>query len=806
MALKEQEIIFEEEESIDILAIFLRMVKYWYFIGASVFIALIIGYIYTKYTVSAYQLNTTLLVKENPAGSTTGKVLKEMDFFSEKSNIQNEIVLLKSYANIYQTLKELDFSISYFVDNGYAKNDLYLSAPFKVIIDSSQLQATGVYFKIEVIDNKQYKLSAKGEKAGLYSFIDNAERGKLGYIDIVEQVYQFGQKVDLPGTNFTILLNDKIDEYNIQKIGFGFHFNNINAQTLAFKKTLEISEVDKDVDVILIKLTGNNIQKTADFLNKLTEVYIRKGLEKKNSIATNTINFIDNQLADITDSLTFAENKLQNYRSSHKIMDLDFQTQQLFERLTSLQKEKAVLVANKEYYTYLTESIYKSDAVGELMVPSTLGVQDISLNKLVMELVDLNTQKLALQNNASEKSLALINIENKIENSKKLILKNINNISEANDIANRNIEKKINQLEAEVRQLPVKQQKLFGFEREFKLNDAIYTFLLEKRAEAQIAKASNQADSEVIDVARVNVFEEKSSKKKLILIIAFLIGLIIPMGLIYLDYAIKGQIQLPKDIEKITDATIIGSITKTKKNCIHVFNEHPTCTTASSFRTLYNNLQFFTKGNDKQVFMISSSIPQEGKTFNAINLAAVFAKLGKKTCLLSFDLRLPKIHEEFDIDNSIGLSTYLGNYSTLKEIIYKTSVENLFVLPAGPIPPNPVELIASENTEKLFSYLKENFDSIIIDTPPVGVVADAILLEQFSDINILVARQSFTKKKVLEKCLKDLKQNNFKNLSIIFNGVKQAAVYNYGYQNYYYNNNGQKGFVKKLLAKIKGKA
>jgi len=778
--LEEQEDIFSDEGSIDFIALALRMVKYWYFFGLSLIIALTSSYFYTRYNASIYEASTTLMIQSDGVKSSSDRVLEGMDLFSKKKNIMNEKIILQSFPTILETIKKLDFKVSYFEYNGYVYTEMYNSSPFIVEFDTSSLQPINVYFEIESVNENEFIIRSAAESKNLYSFSSFSVEN-TGVSFSLKQRRHYDDRIKSDNFNFKIRKNIFSNGGFYPGFKYFFTFNDINQLALRYKSAVQVNELQKGVDVLVITLRDNNVNKITDFLNELTSVYITRDLDRKNSMANNTIKFIDNQLVNISDSLFFAENRLQDFRSSNKIMDMDFQSQQLFTKLAEHQTEKAVLISKKEYYQYLINSINGMVSIEDLMVPSTIGINDPTLNKLVSDLLDLNTQRLALKSNAMEKSPSVINIERKIADIKKLILQNLANIVEVNNLSLQDVNSKLDKLEEEARKLPQKQQKLFGFEREFKLNDAIYTFLLQKRAEAQIAKASNLPDCEVIDAARNDVFTKKSTKYTQIYLVGLLIGLLVPGILIYVDFSLKNHILIRKDIERITKIPIVGGIIQYHKPVVKVFVENPKSTIAESFRSFYTNLQYFIKGKAQQVVLVTSSMPKEGKTFNSINLASVYASFGKKTCLLSFDLRLAKVHKAFDISGEIGISNYLINYCTLDDIIFTSGIQNLDIIPAGPVPPNPVELIASSRTEELFATLKQRYECIIIDSPPVGVVADALLLARFSDVSVIVVRQNYTRKKVLTQVIKELAANDINKTAILFNGIKETGIYGYAY-------------------------
>ncbi len=739
------------------------------------------AYFFIKYTTPIYEVSSTIMIENESPSFSSERLLQDMDLFSQKRNILNEKIILKSYDMINETLKQFDFIVSYYSDNGYSLSELYKASPFIVQFDSANPQLVNCYFGVEILSNNKFKIAIKGEELNLYSY------QKQKFISLIEKVdfsgeYAFGQTISTPYFNFKLVENKGNATFPIRHGDtYKFSFNNINQLTLQYKESLKVDLFEKGVDVLSISLQGNNIAKTTDFLNRLTQVYISKKLEKKNQNANNTIRFIDEQLFTITDSLTNAENRLQNYKSSTKMMDVGFQTQKLFEHLLELEKQKAVLLAQKKYFDYALKTIKEGVNLDDIMVPSTIGIADVNLNKLIVELTELSAKKTTLAANTSEKSPVILNLEAQIENNKKQIINNLNSLMEVSEISIRDINNQLAGLEDEAKKLPATEQKLFGFERQFTLSNEIYNFLMQKRAEAQIAKASNTADSEIIDVARGDVAVKKSARYSQILIVALLLGLLLPSLIVFLIVLLKDAIMMRQDIEDLTHIPIVGSIVQSKLYKPTVFLERPKSSIAESFRTFYTNLQYFTRGKEHQIILITSSMPREGKTFNAINLASVFASFGKKTCLLSFDLRLAKVHLAFNISGEIGLSTYLINYSNVEDIIFASGIENLDIIPAGPAPPNPLELIASGRTDELFAFLRTRYECVIIDSPPLGVVADALLLAKYSDVNVIITRQNITRKKVLLSVVKDLEANGIKNKAILFNGIKQSRISGYGY-------------------------
>lgn len=340
-------------------------------------------------------------------------------------------------------------------------------------------------------------------------------------------------------------------------------------------------------------------------------------------------------------------------------------------------------------------------------------------------------------------------------------------------------------------------------EREFKLNDAIYTFLLQKRAEAQIASASNTPDYELIDEAKYFQAGLISPRTKMNYIIAIFIGFIIPFIIILIRDFLNNKIRDIQEIETISSLPIIGQVfhNNTKSNAI--IRDYPKSPLADSFRAIRTNLQFFSKGVDKMVILMTSSGSGEGKSFCSVNLASVYALLGKKTLLLGFDLRRPALYTDLNLKNETGITSYLIKNSKLNDIIQRTEIENLDFIAAGPIPPNPVELIASENTKYFFSELKNKYEYIIIDSAPVGAVTDSFLLFKYADINVFTIRHNYTIKEALKNNLKNIEDKNIGNISLLINDIKiNKPGYGYTYQSKYYTDGKKSSLFQRLKNRL----
>jgi len=342
--------------------------------------------------------------------------------------------------------------------------------------------------------------------------------------------------------------------------------------------------------------------------------------------------------------------------------------------------------------------------------------------------------------------------------------------------------KRIAKIQGQISQMPKTEQQLGGFERKYRLNDAIYNYLLEKRAEAKITQASNLPDDIIIEPAMQAGGGPVSPNTTKNYIMAFLLGIGLPFSYLITRKVLNNKIESQESIERITNIPVLGKILHNYKKSSNVVFEYPKSPIAESYRVLRTNFDFAMKGGSHKVIMITSCIAGEGKSFNAMNVAMSYAQLGRKTLLINFDLRKHASYFNRQDDNSVGMSSFLINKVSLKEIILKSPDEKLDFINSGPIPPNPAELLALEETKKMINGLKDQYEYIIIDTPPLAQVTDGFLLMETADLKVVVVRYNFSKKKVLSMVLKDLKHKNIEDVCLVLNDNRiKSDQYGYGY-------------------------
>ena len=378
----------------------------------------------------------------------------------------------------------------------------------------------------------------------------------------------------------------------------------------------------------------------------------------------------------------------------------------------------------------------------------------------------------------------------------------LNGLRRANSLAMAENQKQIARINSQASALPATERQLLGFERKFRLNDELYTFLLQMRSEQQMQKASNMPDSEVIDSADPRYSIIVAPNRTLIYLIGLLAGSGLPFMFFFLSSIFNKKLD-NETIIRMTNLPIIGNIPRNPENTKTVVFDYPNSSIAESYRLMRSRLQFFIKDDAQPVILVTSSMPEDGKTYTAVNLASVYSLLGKKTILVGFDLRKPRLYQEFKLNNDKGVSTWLIGRDSIEEIVQNTDYENLFVITGGPVPPNPSELIALEKTEELVSLLKKSFDCIIIDTSPIGIVSDTYHLATLADVVLLVVRPGKTLKDLFGMTLNELNIRRTKGLGLVINDNKsEKNSYRYGHK---YGYTADVGSKSRFLLFKKGK-
>ncbi|MBN1181889.1 MAG: polysaccharide biosynthesis tyrosine autokinase [Bacteroidales bacterium] len=773
------------DDGFDLIRIFSLMFPKWYLFIISLVLAYFCARTYIRHTLPVYMVSASILIneRENNNAAINDQFLQGLGLPPGTQNIENQITVLSSRTLIERALNELPFDIDFYYRTLRNKLPIYPEVPFDISLISGDNLPRNVEFEFVHLGNNQFNLNTFHKE-------DIEFHLKASFGDTIE----FDNKLIRVDLRDSIFLNQHINKK------FYFIIHRRIDLVKDYKKRLKVASMSRDGTTIKISLEGTNRSKDVDFINTLTDMFISLSLDKKNLEATRRIQFIDNQLVGISDSLVLTENMLQQFRSRNRVMDLSSQGQAIITQSVALENERARIAVETNYYDYLTEYLAKEINDEVPVAPATMGITDPGLMRLVAEIGELQQQ-------LSSRSLGELNpLQNqliqRIQNTREALKETLNGLKRANTLAMEENRAQIQRLNNQAAALPGTERQLLGIERKYKLNDELYTFLLERRSEQQMQKASNTADNEVIDYANeldsIIVFPNMLA----VYLIAWFLGMGFPFVIIFLMDFLNKTVQIDF-IERLNDFSVAGKIPHNSLNTNIVVFENPDAGISEAFRILRSKMQFFTKEAKSPVILLTSALPEDGKTFIAINLASVFSLMGKKTVLVGFDLRKPKIFGDFDMDNEAGVSTWLIGKDKLQDIIKPTSYENLSIIPAGPVPPNPSELTALPKTDELFTLLRKHFDCIIIDSAPIGLVSDTYYLASQADSCLLVIRLAKTNKDILERTLDEIKITEFKSVSIVINDIPlEDTRYGYGGKSYGYTDLITKTRKRKFLTVI----
>jgi tyrosine-protein kinase Etk/Wzc len=758
-----------EEEGIDIKKYIFLILTHWWWFAIAMFVSMTIAYMVNRYSQQVYSANCSIIIGEpNSAAGSVESILDELNRIrgnKRKAVVENEITVLKSYKMSRLSLEELDFDVTYTAvgRRSIAETQLYKSCPFIVIPDSNALNTGVGRIDITILSENEFRL-------------------EIG--DIISKKLRFGEEYKTPDYSLKILIRDP-GKYTYDKQSsnkYYFTVNNINTMALLYSRGLAVEVNDEKGSILTLSMTGFVPHQITDYLNKLSEVYIRSNLEEKNITSENTIRFIDEQLQSIVDSLERTGLRLQNFRSANKVIDLSKEGNFLFDQLQSLQSERVSIDMNDHYYRYLLEYIDKKSDYSDVVAPSVIGIQDQLLNSLVRSLNELNLQKRNLDFSIQNNSPQNIQIINQITNTRNALRENLKNLVDNNQIAQETLNDRIGKIDAEVQKLPATERQLINIQRKFTINDQIYTFLLQKRAEAGITKASNISDHKQLDLARPENATLIKPKISMNYMLALALGGGLPLIFLLIIEFFDTKITDRRFLESNLRVPIIGNIGHKDEGGELPVNEKPGSSMAESFRALRTNLQYILKDPNAKVIAVSSAVSGEGKTFCSLNLATIFAMAGRKTLLVNLDLRRPKIHRVFNLTNEIGMSTYLIGKTPFDEAVRSTNINNLFVATSGPIPPNPAELIDSDRMKQFVEKAKSQFDFIIIDTPPIAIVSDTMILKDSIDAFIFVIRHNYSDRQVIDLINHVSKSRILINPGVIINDIEVKGYYGYSYR------------------------
>jgi tyrosine-protein kinase Etk/Wzc len=763
-----------------------RLIANWYWFIICLLLGLAVAWYYNRYTTPVYAIKSSMLIQEKSSNSflsqnrgISGQIFQ--GFGTDHQGIYNQMVILKSKPLITMAVSELNMEVSYYRQERFAKHEIYNDAPFRIIWDKKHPQLVNLDFSLSVMPNRKIKLVAEDEDVPAYNY--SMEKWVNSFSEIkIDKLVESGEIIAVPGYySFKVVLNE---DYNPEeRANFIFKFSTIEQLVNSYRGRLTIELIDWESSIVDMKLKDYNQQKGMDFLNKLARVYQLDNMERKNRYADKTIEFIDVLLQGVSDSLNVAERELLSFQARNKIVDISAQSSQMLQQMSSLDQDKIQLETQKEYYKYLQDYIQKNKDIEDIMAPSSVGINDPLLTGLIARYNELAVEKSKMANVRVAPRLMQINTQ--MENIKSAMLENISNIMNQTDVALNEIDKRSMRIESRVRQLPVTEQNFVNIERKYNLNNETYTFLLEKLSEAQIAKASNQPESQIVEMAESQGLIAPKENK--IYSYGAMGGLAFPALIILIIVIMNNKVVSKDDVENITRLPLLSLVFYNKKDnhSLTPVLDNPNTVASEPYRSLRHKLKLMVKGKEKPVIAVTSTAPGEGKTYTAVNIASSFALAQKRAVMVDFDLRNSMINKNFGIDKDIGVVSYILGEHDIDEITIRLKHPNISIVPAGPLPPNPGEMLMDPKVLILMEELKKKFDVIVIDSAPIGHVNDLFQITEQVDSILFVVRDNFTNRSWLRHAIDEIKAFDLKNVGVVINAVKlkksKFLRYGYGY-------------------------
>lgn len=774
----EQQIVKGQSEFNQIGQFINKFLPYWPLFLISAALALAVAYIKLRAEQPIYVAYAKVLIKD-PGRGTESKVLDEFNLAGKGKDIENEIMILRSAGLMQEVVRRLNLNVAVYNEGRVRIEELYKeNSPVDFIpVNRDSIFGGGTY----------------------YFSVDWSK----GEIEIDDRRVAFNGVLRIGNTDYKVVPNL---EYNKTVVGKNYFasFNSVESAAGGFIGALSANSISATSTVLDVSLSTPVPEKGRNILTELFRVYNQYTVADKNQTAQNTLNWIDDRLAEVTMDLDSIEGGVVQFQTSYAPIDIQQQASTFFSQANEFEQQR------KQIDLQLNDlRNVKAALANGSTVPSLGAVSDAALSGLITQLRQEQFNLQEFSNTDGPRSDRVIATKEKIGTLKRNITESISNVERQLQSTRGSFGSFSAQQNSALRMSPQKQRAFNILNRQQGVKNTIYNYLLEKKEETALARAATTPDLRVLETA--SAYGPVSPVPKAFYTKWLMIGLIIPAAFVFLKDQLNRKVQLRSEIENKTNVPIVAEISQVNSDSPIVIREGKRTAVAEQFRALRTNLTFMGLGEKNNTIMVTSSASGEGKSFAAINLAISFTLIGKKVALLELDLRKPKVSKLLQLKNDVGISNYLVNQASITDIIKPTEVKDLFVLSSGIIPPNPAELIQKDKFRQLMAEVKERFDYVIIDTAPVGPVADSFLLKEHVDATVYIVRQNKTLRVHLKMLDELSRKNKFKSPCIVFNGLKKRGftygTYGYGYTSGsgdgYYVSEEKEGKVKLIGNRLK---
>ena len=739
-------------------------------------LAFVSSFIYLRYTKPIYESSAII----QRSTQDEGKRILDIEGFENESSLSEDVELLKSTFLLEKSLKNLNLEVSYFAEGQILTEEKYLLSSYHITL---------LNLKDSSLIGKPVQVNTQGDQV-LLSFESNGSREKIEV--------NHGELLDNDFFTLIFKINDpeQFSESSSENELY-FIFNDYSNLTSQLHPDLEVYALNPEAKTIKVSFKSNNHRLSKDVVTSIINTFFKYDLEKKRESSASILEFIDSQLDTVFTQLKESETAIQTFKDSSDVTDPEYFTTKIMERSNELQNQLLEVELELDLISDVQKTVNSTDRIEIFkIIPAVTGTAyENLLVKELERLHELLMQKEDMSYSVTADNENLKRLERSINSQTDNINRVISSIKDQLFFKKTSLQERIYKIQSELYGIPKKEMELSRLNRMFNLNEKYYTLLIEKKTQYAISKAGFTMDNMVLQ-GPTNA-ELISPNRKLIYALSIVLALMISLIYLLIRYLTFNDIHEPEELKRLLPTSvgflgIIPKVASTERNSTLIVHNKPKSALAESYRHIRSNLQFILKQDKSNIIAVSSSVSGEGKTFAAVNLAGIIAMSGKKVLVLDLDLRKPKIHLAFGVDNNIGMSSILVKNQKWQDCVQKSELENLDFIPAGPIPPNPSELIIGTILDEVLEEFKGQYDIVMIDNPPVGIVSDGITVLNKADCPIYVFRANYSKRYYTQRVKELVGNNKVRKLFTVLNGMeigRSSYGYGYGYGEYYSEDN-----------------
>lgn len=765
----------KEKEDFNLRDAIERYLGYWKWFVLAICLCLTLSYVYLRYTIPQYQASTTILVKDEKKGG----MLSELSAFSDmglgsgmKSNLDNEVEILKSRTLVERTVKKLKLNVSLVEKGNVINTERYQDSPIEVrfVNTKSVFYTDGMQLEFVYLTPDTFQLTY-GSKAETSSLLNGKKEFRYGEI--------------ITTRNGDLIISKSLDKSH-HFLGkaktIKISVSPLDAVVASYLGRLKVDPLSKTSSIVEISIVDPQTKRAEDFLDNLVQIYNEDAAADKSYISENTSKFVAKRLLLITQELDGVEKDVQRFKTSNKLTDIETEAKLFIEGSSEYNKKRVEMEIQLNMVASMLDFIKKSS--NSDLLPTNLisgegaasGLMD-SYNQLVLE-------RNRILKSATSENPTVVKLNQQLASLKTNIAESLRRLQANLNIQKRDLRSQEGLLDNKIGAVPVQERQFRVIARQQKVKEELYLYLLQKREETAISMAATAPNARVIDAAKASK-TPVTPKKNNFYLGALLLGVLIPFGILYLMGLLDTKVKNRFDINSKTSIPFLGEIPKSETPH-ELVDTTSRSSTAEAMRIVRMNLDFMLNqvpDGIAKTILLTSTVSGEGKTFLSVNLAGIFAQSGKKVLLIGMDIRNPKLEEYMDLPSSAGLTNYLSsNNVKIEDYIFKyKGFEQLHVLPPGSIPPNPTELLMSQKVDELFAQFKKEYDFIIVDTAPVSLVSDTLIIAKHADTFVYVVRANVLDKRMLHIPEIFHREKKLPNMALLLNDAETKKGYGYGY-------------------------